>query len=248
MNKSIPLVYVLLICLCNKTLNAQELKLKMLRKETKEEALIIVQPTNALQFQLYTTTNYIWRDIVSDYEAIQPSVTYTFTRIGLSLNVWNSVGMDPKTNDLETSITLNYDYALNDDLLFSIAGIYYYAPVSIAEKLDNTNFYEVMGSIQYSKPWNPRLSIYINDNKALYTIFNIRETIFNWKGYPIDINGSIAYRSNADEANGLRDSVLSIATSKNISQGISASLTAGIVYVIREKVSSYQIGLTIAFE
>ncbi|MFC5045265.1 hypothetical protein ACFSTE_17140 [Aquimarina hainanensis] len=259
MNKPTYLSYFLLWVACPSVLMGQDTIPIEIPKETPMISKISDTPTkeppSVLDFQLYVTSNYIWRDIVTDYEAIQPSTTYTLYDTGLSLNIWTSFGIKSTTHNLETSVTMSYQNEIARNISFSIGGVYYYAPADSALGVEyNTNFYEVTAGIGYTKYLNPYLQIYVNNKEEIYTILTVNETLFKKKGKYIDLSGSVAYRSNTvsiegiPATDGFRDATLRLAAHTTLHKKAVVSFSLGTTYIIAEKTTHYQAGCNLSLQ
>ena len=165
----------------------------------------IERPKNVTNLSITATSNYIWRDIVTNYGAIQPSTDYVFGKSGFSLNIWSSFGINHDTNDLEISSTLNYNWDISKHINTSIGGVYYYAPA--IEGVSNSNFGELYLNVTLPKVvLQPSATIFVSDAKAFYTRITMAHQLYSWKRNTISLDGSLGYRFNdSNDNNGVRD-------------------------------------------
>lgn len=76
-------------------------------------------------------SSYVWRGwdlFPKNKPAIQPSITYTFGKSGFSVNVWASLNLTDRAelkNLDEIDLTLNYDFAVSENINFSVGFINY---------------------------------------------------------------------------------------------------------------------------
>ncbi|MDO5970504.1 hypothetical protein Q4Q35_11870 [Flavivirga aquimarina] len=168
---------------------------------------------NNIGFEVLATTNYIWRDLVSGYPAIQSNTNYAFGKSGFSINIWSSFGADYDTNDLEISSALNYNYAISKRVTTSLGVVYYYAPAIAG--LRNSNFGEVYTGIALPSTFlQPNITVFVSDSGSFYTSLALQKQLYSWKKNSMAITGSLAHRfNNTKETNGWRDFNLGVSTS-----------------------------------
>jgi len=204
--------------------------------------LFAQEKSNNIDFSIGTTTNYIWRDAVTNYSAIQPSVTYTFKNADLYLNIWNSFGARSNTNDLETSVTLGGSIFNNENIELSTAFIFYASPFP--------NFGEFMTSIAFPiKNSKPILNMFFTDKRAIYTSFGILEhEIFHIKNSIVLLDTSFSYRFNDIEINnGFRDFNIGISTPVDFKH-FTASIYTRLTRIIDLKSNHMQFGVNFNFK
>ena len=150
----------------------------------------VTQNCNA-EFQIDFVTNYIWRDEIYDYPAIQPSVDYSFGESGFSMNIWSSIEADYETNNIEVVPSLSYGLDIKK-LSFSSGLIFYTAP---EDKPDtNSNSVEVMLASGLSTLFNPTLEFYRDlEGGDIYLSFNIEQAIISQEQFSFNINGHVGY-------------------------------------------------------
>ena len=153
---------------------------------------------NKVDYDLTLTSNYIWRDFLFDYEAIQTNITFNYKKTGLYFNAWNSVG-NTKGNDIQTTLTLGYTKALKNVELG--AALILYHPTFPGSR-------EILISAAFPiKKVNTFVNIYTADNEAVYFSVGIPgQKLFSIKRHPIVFNTSLGYRTNDITINnGFRD-------------------------------------------
>ncbi len=179
-------------------------ELEKLKLQSKKEAGSNPIAKHNMNFEVLATTNYIWRDVVYNYPAIQPSTNYTFGDSGLSLNLFSSFGVNYDTNDLEISPTLRYNYPISKHINISLGGAYYYAPT--IEGIENSNFGEAFATMVCPTTLlRPNVSVFVSDSGAFYTALALEKELYSWKNNGISVTGSLGHRCNdIKETTGLR--------------------------------------------
>ena len=153
---------------------------------------------NKVDYDITLTSNYIWRDFLFDYEALQTNITFNYKDTGLYFNAWNSVG-NTGGNDLQTTLTLGYTKSYKN-IEFGTALILYHPTFPGSREILISTTFPI-------KKINTSVNLYAADNEAIYFTIGIPgQKLFTLKKYPIIFNTSLAYRTN-DIAinNGFRD-------------------------------------------
>jgi hypothetical protein len=195
---------------------------------------------STVDFDVTLTSNYIWRDFLFDYEAIQTNATYTYKDTGLYFNGWSSVG-NTTGNDLQTTLTLGYTKSLKN-LELGAALIFYHPTFSGSRELLISAGFPI-------KKINTSTNIYIADNKAVYFSVGIPEQrMFSINKYPVMFNTSLGYRANdIDVNNGFRD--LNIGLSIPVeTTNFTFSFYATYTNVLAQKRTRLQIGTNVYFK
>lgn len=202
---------------------------------------------------LQITSNYIWRDYIFDYWAIQPNTDYSFGESGFSVNFWSSFGVNYQTVDLQISSSVFYGDTIGKRIQYSIGLLHYLAPVNV-NLVDSTvssyktNFSEV--TISFSRPdslLSPRVISYVTNTGEVYSNFSINRDFLISKKRTISLLSSIGYRfGDLYENNGFRDFNFEISSPINL-RYTSLLLYARFTHIIRPNLSRFQVGTVIAF-
>lgn len=229
------------------TTRAKELETKTLEYKKEDVFSSDSKTRTNINFQIYATTNYIWRDDILDYAAIQPSTTYSFGQSGLSLNVWGSVGAGFETNNLEGSLTFNYTQAVSKNVTASFGMVYYYAPV--IEGLSNSNFGEIYTSIALPSIFlQPSITSFVSDQGAVYSSFSSSQQLYGWKSGDVGFNGALGHRFNdVTDNNGFRDLSFGVYTTFQIVDGM-VRISLQSTRILPQSTIHFQVGINIALK
>lgn len=228
-------------------------------QQKKEEVSIPVQNNFTLSTRL--TSNYIWRDAISNYSAIQPSAGYTFGNSGFSFNFWSNYGTNSKTNDLEIATTVSYSHALSDQSNIFFGYIHYLAPIleegvnenSQRTYNEDTNSSEVMLGVSFPfHSLNISQTNFFSNTRELYSNLGIGKQFNFYKNQQFTVNTSLGYRagsSSTDEGggNGFRDLVFSLSypiQTKHTTFNVYISST----HILKTREGAYQLGIDFTFK
>ena len=211
-----------------------------------------VSTKNNFSLSTRYTTNYIWRDIIARYPAIQPSATYTFGKSGLSLNFWSSYGTRSKSNDLEISTTISYSYTISEKSSLVVGYIYYLGPIlgnARVGYITDTNFSESMLGLRFKLfSLNTRVTSFLNNKGALYSNINLGRGINIWKDQQFMLSASLGYRTGSNFlSKGFRDLTFRLATPIK-SKYINFNLFLSSTKILKTKWKGYQIGIDFNFK
>ena len=152
-----------------------------------------------LSFNIDWTTNYIWRDFQFGYSAYQPSINVDLPGIPVSINHWLSFGQHRgdsiRSNSLSTLSGLDLQntstLTINTGKTINIGLIYY--SQTLPDSLKAGGAGELFISLKTGYPFNPSITVYIGNNKEIYSLLSFSESrsINDWT---INFGGSIAYR------------------------------------------------------
>lgn len=216
-----------------------------------EIKVIEVKANSNFALSALYTTNYIWRDAVGNYSALQPSASYTFGKTGFSLNFWSSFGTRYNTNDLEISVTLSYTFLVTKQLNLSLGVIHY--PTSVLASDNNTvffakNFSEFFFAISTPGFLQANLYTYITNKGVIYSNIAVAKTLPVGKKYNLDLNASLGHRIQGfHRHNGFRDANFTVSAPVNTPY-VDLGLFASVTYVVRRETTHYQAGINFVFK
>ena len=220
------------------------LKNKSILKET------IVKDQNNFSLTTLYTSNYIWRDAISNYAAIQPSATYTFGKSGFSMNFWSSFGANYETSDLEISTTLNYNFSVTKQVNANFGLIHYIAPI-LSDGVNyflGTNFSEFFIGINFPNFLQTNLNVFITDAGVIYQNISFGQNIPVFKNHVLTVNSSLGYRINETfNTNGFRDFNFTISMPLKFKY-INLVLFSSFTHVIKPNINTYQVGINFVFQ
>jgi len=176
-------------------------------------------------------SRYIWRgfDLIPDnYDAIQPSITYTFGETGFWINFFSSFGIKERTN---TKFADELDCSIGcDKMMFKRSvtvsiGLAYYTFPHLEGK--NTTPEIFANFIFLKSQYSPILTVYydMNMGDGFYILSSISRTI---EPLPLSFGISLGYNNNQYiEDSGISDIIFSSSYELTISQ---VTLTPTIYY------------------
>ncbi len=247
MKKQSIIILILILCVFPYEAKGQDLKkvdsLLKYKPELKKPAPV----QNNFSLSTLYTTNYIWRDAITDYAAIQPSATYSFGNSGFSVNFWSSYGVHYKTNDLEISTTFSYGFSVTEGLSANVGFVHYVAPILSSGSGFNmdTNFSEYFFGISLSQA---SLSVFMKNNGGIYSNLSFSRSIAIHDKLSLTLNSSLGYRTNdPSDAGGFRDLNFTVSLPLKLKY-INFGLFSSVTRVVEAKVTAYQVGINFQFQ
>lgn len=207
--------------------------------------------TNNFSLSTRLTSNYVWRDIISNYPALQPSASYSFGSTGFAFNFWSSYGTRRKSNDLEISTTFSYTYKLSKNSSFFVGYVYYLAPVLGNENdgynLD-TNFSEAMIGVNFNlMKFQVNNTNFFSNKGEWYSNLGFTRQVSVFQ-QPFTFQGSLGYRSGSKSINdGFRDFTCRVASPISIPY-VKLNVFIAATTVLRTKKDAFQIGIDFTFQ
>ncbi len=195
---------------------------------------------NNVDYDVTLTSNYIWRDFLFDYEAVQTNVTFNYKDTGLYFNAWNSVG-NIKNNDIQTTLTLGYTKTLKNIELGTALILYHPTAPGSREVLISATF--------PIKNISTAINLYAANNEAVYFSLGIPgQKLFSIKKHPIIFNTSLAYRTNDIPINnGFRDLNVGISTPIE-TKYFTISIYSTYTNVLAQNRTRLQVGANVSFK
>lgn len=168
------------------------------------------QQLTTTSIELYYTSNYISRDDVSNFQAIQSTLKHPFQKTAWQFDLFTSIQLIRQSTDIEITSSLSYIYSFTKGIQFSHGISYYFAGNNVDDSPIIT--FEIYKEITLKPLFlSPVITIFLSDIGEIYTSFNFSHTVYIKKANPSSIYSTIGYRSNSGSArNGIREFVLGI--------------------------------------
>lgn len=151
----------------------------------------IAQEANSIDTKIIYTSNYIWRDNVSNYQAIQPIVAYTLEDIGLLFQLETSIGITKRSGNIEVNPSVTYSYSVNKSLELS-SGVVGYFSGNLPGNNDYFEFFQSM--LMPTLFLSPEVTMYYSYTNSIYGTIYFEQTISVSKNFEPLIYGSLEFR------------------------------------------------------
>lgn len=148
------------------------------------------------------TSNYIWRDYIFDYPAIQPSIDYTLGESGFSFNLWGSFFVMDDSSDIQISPSAYYSNGLGNNFVYTLGLIQYLNPSKYMPR--SSEFILNLGLPNL--PLSPSLNNYVHYNKnadldaaiTVYSLFALEHSFTLNNDKSLLVNSSLGARFNSE--------------------------------------------------
>ena len=168
------------------------------------------QNDNKTVLNIKYCTNYVWRDDIADFQALQSTTTYTTKNEKWQFDIVTSMELYYKSNDIEITPGIRHIYTSEKNIRFS-SGLWYYFVGDIGGE-DPTITFEAYEEINFMAFFlNPIFTLYLSDIGEGYTTIYFSQSLASKKENEPYVYTLLGYRFGGIQLrNGFREIVLGV--------------------------------------